>query len=59
MGYIAEPKGVDFLIESPPLNDKEKEELSEHIRKRKIELEKKFVQERRPCTKEGRKHNNV
>jgi hypothetical protein len=41
MGYIAEPKGVDFLIKSPPLTDKERQELSEHIRQRKIELKKK------------------
>ena len=41
MGHIAEPKGVDFLIQSPPLTDKEREELSKHISKRKIELKEK------------------
>lgn len=52
MGHIAEPKGVDFLIESKPLSDKERKELSEHIRKRKIELGKKSVPKRRPGAKE-------
>ncbi|AFU69535.1 hypothetical protein P700755_002817 [Psychroflexus torquis ATCC 700755] len=59
MGHIAEPKGVDFLIKSTPLTDKEREELSEHIKKRKIELGKKSEPKLRPLTKESRKHNNV
>lgn len=33
MGRIAEPKGVDFLIQSPPLSDKERKELSEFKKK--------------------------
>ena len=37
MGHIAEPKGVDFLIQSPPLTDKERKELSEFIKKIKLE----------------------
>jgi len=52
MGHIAEPKGVDFLIESPPLTDKERKELSEFIKKRKTELGKESVPKRRPRTKE-------
>lgn len=31
MGYIKEPKGVDFLIKSEPLTDKERREISEFI----------------------------
>lgn len=41
MGYIKEPKGVDFLIQSPPLTDKERKELSEFITKRKLESKEK------------------
>lgn len=41
MGYIKEPKGVDFLIQSPPLTDKERKELSEFIAKRKLESKEK------------------
>jgi hypothetical protein len=37
MGLIKEPKGVDFIIQSPPLTDKEREEISEFIRIRKLE----------------------
>ncbi|MEQ6118668.1 hypothetical protein [Reichenbachiella sp. MALMAid0571] len=40
MGHIATPKGVDFVIQSPPLTDKERNELSEFIAKRKAQLKK-------------------
>jgi hypothetical protein len=32
MGHIAEPRNIDFIIESPPLSDKEREEISEFIK---------------------------
>ena len=32
MGHIKEPKGVDFIIESDPLTDKARQEISEFIR---------------------------
>lgn len=35
MGHIAEPKNVDLIIESPPLSDKERKEISEFIGKLK------------------------
>lgn len=31
MGFIKEPKGVDFIIQSEPLTDKEKIEISQFI----------------------------
>lgn len=31
MGYIKEPDGVDFLIQSDPLTDKERKAISEYI----------------------------
>lgn len=37
MGMIKEPEGVDFIIQSPPLTDKERKEISEFIRTRKAE----------------------
>lgn len=37
MGMIKEPDGVDFIIQSPPLTDKERKEISEFIRVRKAE----------------------
>ncbi len=52
MGHIAEPKGVDFIIQSPPLTDKERNELSEFIEKRKAETKKKPLLKRKPKTKE-------
>lgn len=41
MGFIKEPEGVDFVIQSKPLTDKQEKELSEFIAKRKIEIKKK------------------
>lgn len=35
MGHIAEPENVDFIIESPPLSDKERKEISDFIKKLK------------------------
>ena len=35
MAHIKEPKGVDFLIQSPPLTDEERKKISEFIRKSK------------------------
>ncbi len=32
MGHIKEPKGVDFVIESDPLTDEARQEISEFIR---------------------------
>jgi hypothetical protein len=32
MGHIREPKGVDFSIQSPPLTEKDKLEISEYIK---------------------------
>jgi ribosome recycling factor len=40
MGHIAEPKGVDFTIQSPPLTEAERKELSAFIKKRKEESKK-------------------
>ncbi len=37
MGHISEPKGIDFLIQSPPLTNKERKELSQFIENRKLE----------------------
>jgi len=37
MGLIKEPEGVDFIIQSPPLTDKERNEISEFIRTRKLQ----------------------
>ncbi len=38
MGFIKEPEGVDFVIQSKPLTEKQKKELSEYIAKRKLEI---------------------
>lgn len=38
MGFIREPEGVDFVIQSKALTKKQEEELSEYIAKRKLEI---------------------
>ena len=37
MCLLKEPEGVDFIIQSPPLTDKERIEISEFIRSRKLQ----------------------
>ncbi len=37
MGHIKEPKGVDFFISSEPLTEKDRKEISEFIRKYKLQ----------------------
>ena len=41
MGFIREPEGIDFVIKSKPLTEKQEKELSEFIAKRKLEIKKK------------------
>lgn len=43
MGLIKEPEGVDFIIQSPPLTDKERIEISEFIRTRKLKNKSKVT----------------
>lgn len=40
MGIIKEPEGVDFVIQSKPLTEKQQRELSAYIAKRKLEIKK-------------------
>ena len=37
MSLVKEPEGIDFIIQSPPLTDNERKEISEFIRARKIQ----------------------
>ena len=41
MGFIREPEGIDFVIKSKPLTEKQEKELSEFIAKRKQEIKTK------------------
>lgn len=43
MAHIREPKGVDFIIQSPPLTEEERKEISEFIKHRKKELAQKLI----------------
>lgn len=38
MGFIIEPDGIDFLIQSKPLTSSKEKDLSEFIAKRKLEI---------------------
>lgn len=35
MGFIKEPTGIDFIIQSKPLTDIERKEISEYIKLKK------------------------
>lgn len=37
MGIIREPKGIDFIIQSPPLTIEEQKEISVFIKQRKLQ----------------------
>jgi len=43
MGFIKEPKGVDFIIKSKPLTDKDRQEISKHIADYKAKQAKKLA----------------
>lgn len=43
MGHIKEPKGIDFIIKSEPLTDKEQAAISEFIKNYKMKHSKKKV----------------
>lgn len=40
MGFIREPKGVDFTIQSEPLTEKERKEISQFIADYKLKRSK-------------------
>ena len=54
MGYLKEPKGVDFIIESKPLTNKERKEISELIKTLK---KKKVVRKARAAKKKKTTEN--
>lgn len=43
MGFIKEPKGVDFIIQSKPLTDKDRQDISKHIADYKAKQAKKLT----------------
>ena len=52
MAHIKEPEGVDFLIQSPPLTDKERKEISELIKKMKAKTSKTRLSGKKKVKKE-------
>ena len=53
MGMIREPEGIDFVIQSPPLTEDERKEISDFIKMRKLErqIEKANTEKRRVKTR--------
>lgn len=49
MGLIKEPLGVDFYVDPKPLTDKEREQITQHIREYKAKMAKR--ESRRTATK--------
>ncbi len=52
MAHIKEPEGVDFLIQSPPLTDQERKEISELIRKMKTKSSRPRISRNKKVKKE-------
>lgn len=48
MGFIKEPKGVDFTIKSKPLTGKDRREISKFIADYKARNEKKRIVKAKP-----------
>ena len=44
MGLIKEPLGIDFIIQSEPLTDLERKEISEYIKSKKEQNKKVITQ---------------
>ena len=53
MGYIKEPKGVDFVIKSNPLTDKDRNEISELIAEYKKKTKKMKEKKRTTTTRKS------
>jgi len=51
MGHIKEPEGIDFVIQSPPLTKQEKKDISEFIKKSKLN--------RKKLLKKGQKNKEI
>ena len=59
MGYIKEPEGVDFIIKSEPLTEKDREQISRFIQeyKQRNRTDKEKTSANRK--KKNTAHNNV
>lgn len=55
MGHIKEPNGVDFIINSEPLTDKDRQEISEFIRNYKSSVLKTESKSLKPSENKGAK----
>jgi hypothetical protein len=52
MAHIKEPEGVDFIIQSPPLTDQERKEISELIKKMKAKSQSKDAPKKKKAKRE-------
>ena len=55
MGFIREPKGIDFIIQSEPLTEKEKKEISQFITDYKSKKNK--IDSKKPNVKREHQHS--
>ena len=54
MGFIREPKGIDFIIQSEPLTEKEKKEINQFIEDYKSKKIK--IDSNKPNVKREKQH---
>lgn len=52
MAHIKEPEGIDFLIQSPPLTDQERKEISELIKTMKAQSSRPRIRRNKKVNKE-------
>ncbi len=48
MGHIKEPKGIDFTIQSKPLTDKDRQDISKFIAEYKAKKKKPKIKKAEP-----------
>lgn len=52
MAHIKEPEGIDFLIQSPPLTEQERKEISDLIKRMKTKTRKSTIRKKKSIKKE-------
>jgi hypothetical protein len=58
MGFIREPKGVDFVIKSGPLTDKKRQEISKFIADYKTKHKRRRLPKRKTSASRERSANS-
>lgn len=59
MRHITTPKGIDYIIQSKPLSDKERREISEFIKKSKEKNKRKNIALKKTTANNGNPSTSI